>query len=358
MKYIALTVMISLTAFQLHAQEEKGITVNWNAYAELYYSYDFNKPVDHNKPPFLYSHNRSNEFNLNLGYLKGSMTGERVRANLALAAGTYINANYSSEPGVLKNIYEASAGIKLSKKENLWFDIGIMPSHIGFESAISKDCWTLTRSIMADNSPYYETGAKLSYTTKNEKWFLSGMILNGWQRIKKPDGIDKPSFGTQVTFKPSPNVLINHSSFFGTDHPDSTGQYRIFQNLYSVISFSSSWGLTLGFDYGLEKQPKPGESWYQWYSPVAILRFQPSPQWAFAGRGEFYEDAKGVIIPVANSNGFSVSGYSLNIDHMPAKWVSVRLEIRTLLSQAPIFVKGDETVNNNTSISFSTAVSF
>ncbi len=358
MKNIALTVIITCAVFQIRAQEENKITVNWNAYAELYYSYDFNKPVDHNKPPFLYSHSRSNEFNLNLGYLKGSVSGERLRANLALAAGTYINANYSSEPGVLKNIFEASAGIKLSKKQNLWFDIGIMPSHIGFESAISKDCWTLTRSIAAENSPYYETGAKLSYSTKNEKWFFSGMILNGWQRIKKPDGIDKPAFGTQVTFKPSPSVLINHSSFFGTDHPDSTGQYRIFQNLYSVISLNNFWGLTLGLDYGLERQPKPGSSWYQWYSPIAILRYQPSAQWAFAARAEYYRDANAVIIQVNSPNGFSVSGYSLNIDHMPAKSVAIRLEVRTLLAKDPIFIKGDETAKNNTSITFSTAVSF
>lgn len=60
-----------------------------------------------------------------------------------------------------------------------------MPSHIGFESAIGKDCWNLTRSILADNSPYYETGIKLGYTSKNEKLYLAGMYLNGWQRIQK-----------------------------------------------------------------------------------------------------------------------------------------------------------------------------
>ena len=33
--------------------------------------------------------------------------------------------------------------LKLAKKKNLWIDAGILPSHIGFESAVSKDCWTL-----------------------------------------------------------------------------------------------------------------------------------------------------------------------------------------------------------------------
>ena len=77
-----------------------------------------------------------------------------------MAAGTYMNANYAAEPEYLKNIYEANAGIKISKNENLWIDVGILPSHIGFETAIRKDNWTLTRSMVAENSPYYESWRK------------------------------------------------------------------------------------------------------------------------------------------------------------------------------------------------------
>ena len=76
-----------------------------SGYAEVYYQYDFNKPSDNNRPGFIYSHNRHNEFNLNLGYLKANYTADRVRANLALATGTYMNANYTAEPGVLKSYW-------------------------------------------------------------------------------------------------------------------------------------------------------------------------------------------------------------------------------------------------------------
>ena len=51
------------------------------------------------------------------------------RANIALAVGTYMNANYAAEPGVLKNIYEANAGVKISNNKNIWVDAGILPSH-------------------------------------------------------------------------------------------------------------------------------------------------------------------------------------------------------------------------------------
>lgn len=81
-----------------YAQEQEKSKFNWSAYIDIYYQYDFNKPSNNNRPSFVYSHNRHNEFNLNLGYLKAGYADSNVRANLALAAGTYMNANYASEP--------------------------------------------------------------------------------------------------------------------------------------------------------------------------------------------------------------------------------------------------------------------
>lgn len=120
-----------------------------------------------------------------------------------MAVGSYMNANYAAEEGVLKNIYEANVGVKLSKTKNLWIDAGILPLHIGFESAIGADCFTLTRSMMAENSPYFETGAKLSYSADNGKWDMAILVLNGWQRMQRVEGNTTPAFGHQLTFRPS-----------------------------------------------------------------------------------------------------------------------------------------------------------
>jgi hypothetical protein len=79
-----------------------------SGYVEAYYNHDFNKPVNNTIPGFLYNFNRANEVNLNLAFIKGNYSTDRVRANIALAAGTYMNANYSAEPSVLKNVFEAN----------------------------------------------------------------------------------------------------------------------------------------------------------------------------------------------------------------------------------------------------------
>jgi hypothetical protein len=349
------TLLISLSTL---AQESKPSPLTFSGYAEIYYSYDFNKPVDNNKAGFLYSHIRHNEFNLNLGFGKAAYNTENVRANLAIGAGTYMNVNYAAEPDVMKNIYEANAGVKLSKKKNLWLDAGIFSSHIGFESAISKDCWTLTRSILAENSPYYEAGAKLTYTSDNNKWVISGMALNGWQRIKRVDGNSLMSFGTQIQFKPNNTTTLNYSTFIGTDRPDSTRLMRYFHNLYAIFNLSSKLGVTAGFDIGTEQKAKGGNDMNTWYSPVLILKYNINDKWAVAARGEYYEDENGVIISTGTPNGFKTTGFSLNLDYAPASNVLVRLEGRSLNSKDEIFIKESDIKKNDLFITTSIAISF
>ena len=332
---------------------------SFSGYVEAYYQYDFNKPADNNRPGFIYSHNRHNEFNLNLGFLKGSYNAERVRANLAIAAGTYMNANYAAETGVLKNVLEANAGLKISKKKNLWIDAGIFSSHIGFESAVSKDCWVLTRSILAENSPYFESGAKLTYTSDNNKWVVSGLLLNGWQRIKRVDGNSLMSYGTQLQFKPNANFTLNYSTFIGTDKPDSTRQWRYFHNIYGIFNVTSKFGITAGFDIGSEQKVKGSSAMNTWYTPVVILKYAPDSKWAIAARGEYYYDKYGVIIASGTPNGFQTAGFSFNVDYTPIPNAVIRLELRSLNSKDDIFTKGSGAVtNNNTFISSSIAVSF
>ena len=162
-------IVLLFTGLNCFSQQDTTVSpLTFSGYIETYYSYDFGKPSDHLRPAFLYSYNRHNEISLNLGLIKAAYEKENVRANLAFMVGTYPNANLSAEPGVLKNIYEANAGVKISRKNDLWIDAGIFSSHIGFESAIGKDCWTLTRSVLAENSPYQRFNIKrLAKNTKS-----------------------------------------------------------------------------------------------------------------------------------------------------------------------------------------------
>lgn len=336
--------------------DKKSFTIT--GYAETYYQYDFNKPTNGNLPGFIYNHNRHNEFNLNLGFFKVGYNTEKLRANIALAAGTYMNANYAAEQGTLKNVFEANVGIKLSNKKNIWLDAGILPSHIGFENAVSKDCWTVTRSLLAENSPYFEAAAKITFTTDNSKWIFSGMALNGWQRITRVNGNSLMSWGTQIQFKPSDKILLNYSTFIGTDKPDSARLTRHFHNIYGIANLSDKLGLTVGIDIGTEQKAPAAKNHSTWYSPVAIIKYTVNNKWAVVGRAEYYNDKDGVIISTGTVNGFQTIGYSLNIDFAPLNNVLVRIEGRKLSSKDKIFSDEANPVKKNVFITTSIAVCF
>ncbi len=314
--------------------------ITMSAYVEMYYSFDLARPENHLRPGFFYSFNRHNEVNLNLGMVKLNYAKNNVRGNLALMAGTYPQYNLAAEPELLRSVFEANAGVKLSKKKELWLDAGIMPSHIGFESAIGKDCWNLTRSLLADNTPYYEAGARVSYTSPNSKWYASGLLLNGWQRIARVDGNNTPAFGTQLTYKPNSTTTVNWSTFIGNDKPDSVSQLRIFNNLYAQLQLTKRFGVIVGCDIGME-QAASGDSSSTWLTPILIPRYKLDKKSYLAARWELYQDRDGVIIATGTPNGFNTMGYSLNYDHLVSPNVLWRIEARSLSSEDKVFVDAD-----------------
>jgi hypothetical protein len=336
-----------LNTINIFTQNEKISThhpeIKVSGLLDFYYVYDFNQPQSIERQPFLFNHNRHNEFNLNLGLLKLAINNIKYRANFALHTGTYANDNYASEPGLLKNIFEANIGISLNKKNNLWLDAGIMPSHIGFESAISMDNWTMTRSILAENSPYFLTGAKITYNP-NEKLEISGLIINGWQRIQRLEGNSLLSFGTQLKYSPIEKVSLNWSTFIGTDDPDTERRIRYFNNFYGQFQVSKNIGLIGGFDIGIQQKAKESDVYDTWFSPVIIAQFAVNNKIKSALRAEYYQDEKNIIIPKRTANGFRTLGLSSNFDFIPYENILCRFEARWLNNQELYF-------NNNGSLS-------
>lgn len=347
-----ISILLVFIVFKTNAQTSDSTTnLTFSGYVEAYYNYDFNKPANHERAAFIYNHNRHNEFNINLAYLKASYSQSKVRANLSLMAGTYANANLAAETGVSKNIYEANVGIKLGEKT--WLDAGVLPSHIGFESAVSKDCWNLTRGILAENSPYFESGARLTYAP-NDKWTLVGLVLNGWQRIRRVDGNNTPAFGTQIVFKPNSKTTLNYSTFIGSDKPDTARQMRIFHNLYGIFQVTDDFGLTVGFDIGTEQKAKNSSEVNVWYAPILIGKYTINDKWAIAGRIENYTDKQGVII----LNNFLINGFSANLDFAPVSNAVFRIETRLLKAKNKIFTTEKNVYDQSFFITSSLAVSF
>lgn len=359
MRSIVLFISVFFAVLKAYSQSDTTKNpIQFSGHIEAYYSYDFANPDDHERPAFMYSFDRHNEVNLNLGFIKAAYAKDRVRGNMALMTGTYSNSNLAAEPGVFRNIFEANAGYQLSPKKNLWVDAGIFSSHIGFESAIGKDCWNLTRSMLADNSPYFESGVKVSYTNESGRWFLSGLFLNGWQRISRVYGNNTPAFGHQVTFKPNAKLVFNSSSFIGSDAPDSTRMMRYFHNFYMQFQVTDKLGFIFGYDIGAQQKMKNSDAYNIWYSPVLIIRVSPNQKFNIAARAEFYHDRNGVIIFTGTPNGFETFSASINTDFLLSPNIVWRIEARTFSSRDAVFMENKGVSKTNHALTTSFAIQF
>ncbi|GMQ25431.1 porin [Algoriphagus sp. oki45] len=333
-KRILVFALITLSQWSFSQEaEDKPQFFSFSAFLDLYYGYDFNEPLSKKRLPFLYNHTRHDQPAVNLALISGSFQKDRFRANLGLQQGNYASDNYADEPAALRWISQANFGVALDQDQKVWLDAGVLPSRIGFESAISKDNLTLSRSLIAENSPYFETGVKLGWQ-KSETWYFALLYLNGWQRIRAIPGKNVPSFGTQANFKPNSNLTLNWSTFLGTDQPLEAGTYLYFSNMYADFSLGNRWKLVAGVDVGKRTQADAADR--NWWGLSAIARYRFSDGFMGAIRYEYFGDPFQAIADSGGNLGVETSGFSLNLDKQIGQWSLLRAEGRWLDSQVPL----------------------
>jgi hypothetical protein len=323
------TILLSLIClcFQnMNAQDTLNFHIS--GALDMYYGNELGESGNE-RPDFLYNHHRVNEFALNFGLIKFSVDNQHVRSNIGIMTGTYPERNLASEPAVFRNIYEANAGVALNKASNLWLDAGIFPSHIGFESAISGDNMTMTRSLVAENTPYYLSGAKLNYAP-NDKLNLGLTVCNGWQRIRKSEEKldNSPAIGTQISYTFNENVSVNWSTYLGYDEMKSLKTKRFYNNFYTNIKATDKLKFIVGFDIGRDSEKYKGGLKYDnyiWYAPVLITQYAWSPKFRTAFRIENLKDDYNII-----SKYEQIYGYSFNLDYEPYPKALIRLEYRNI----------------------------
>lgn len=317
--------------------------VHFGMFVDTYYSSSAYKPASRDRQ-FLTQIARDREFNINLAHLEASVDEKRLRGRVALQFGTSVMANYQNEPSTgrysnqvsVRNIQEAFVGYKLADK--LWLDAGVFFSHIGVESWISQNNWNYTRALMADNSPYYSSGAKLTYEA-TANLTLQFLVLNGWQVITPPNR-DK-SLGTLVAYTISPKFKISHSLFAGNVADEGLSpQYRFYSNLilqYSPLQFLQ---FALSADVGMQRYTSTGADKF-WYTGAISTRYIINPHWSTAVRLEYMLDQSEVLNSTGTAHGFQVGGLTTGIDYAPEEAYRLRLEYRNFFSRDAIYKFSD-----------------
>lgn len=328
--------------------------ITLSGYIDTYFVYDFNKPPSGDRPYFV-SMARHNEMTVNLAYLSLKYSSSRLRAGFTPGFGTYMNANYVNEPGTLKNIVEASAGVKLWQNKSIWVDAGVFNSPYTNESAISKDHLAYTRSFAPEYVPYFLAGVKLTMPL-SEKWNAYLYLVNGWQQIQ--DQNKGKSLGTQLEYRPSSAWLFNWNTYVGSEESSSNPEFRTryFSDVYFIYT-KEKWSATGSIYYGV--QQRSGASSAAWWQANLIGQYSLSKNLSIVGRVEYFNDPEEVQInPITNVSGFTSFSTSVGINLKVTEHALFRVEGRTFLSDKNVYERNNEPVNNSNLIATNLTVWF
>jgi len=328
-----------------------------SGYTEAYFVKDFNQTQKGERQAFYYNYNRNKQLHFNQSSLKFKVSSPKIAMNLALHAGSYVQDNYASESKFSKHILEANINVALNDKKTIYLTAGIIPSHIGFESSVAFDNWNLTRSLLAEQSPYYETGLKFTYQP-NEKYEFATLFLNGWQKINPLNIKGIRSFGSQFKYIPNAKVNFNWSLFAGSESRGEFSDFRIFNNFYSQINLNKSWRILAGFDFGMQQKYQQADEYNFWYSPIFITQFSFNDKLKAAIRFEHYQDKNNVIVAMPSNAVFVVNGLSFNTDYFIMPNLLFRMELRGLYSSSNTFQSDVGSIKNNRFFATSMAYKF
>ncbi|MCC6246081.1 MAG: porin [Gemmatimonadaceae bacterium] len=324
--------------------------VRIGAFVDGYFAWDMGQPRTRDRSfvggaPFTTQPARHNEFNINLAYADITVDAPTYRGRFALQAGTSVQANYSGEvtvgevsgPTLSRMIQEASVGVALTDK--LWIDGGIFYSHVGMESWVSRDNLTYTRSLVADYSPYYQSGVKATWTPTS-RFVAQVHVINGWQNISETN--DGKAAGARLDYLPSSRTTL---SAYNLVSDELRGRFRTFQGVGAKHSMGS---VTLmgQVDAGTQSRSTVGSGTAAWYGWTAIARVQHRPHVALVVRAEGYHDPDQIIVSTGRSGvgsprddnpALRALGVSLGVDLSRAKRALWRSELRGWHNRLPVF---------------------
>ncbi len=295
-----------------------------NGDIELFYNFNSDKKVT--KIPFLVSYNSIHSLQINL--IRFSITNSKpsnYRFVTSFMSGTYAYENLYNEMDLLKYIDRLYVGFKLSEEKNSWIDVGVLPSHIGYEANYGKDNFLASRSITADNTPYFETGIRYSYSSENNKFSFNLNILNGWQNITYQIYEQFPAFGHQITFKPHLNLTLNSSSY--VSYIKNFGYSRLFHNFFMELNLKKL-KIVSGLDLGYQKNI--------WWSTYLLAQCVFNSSLSVAFRAERYSDTHNIIITNTSKN-FDTFNTSLGLNYALAQHFVLKSECRYFIANKDIF---------------------
>ena len=366
-------------------------------FADAYFSLNYNSP----KPQIggndvIRAFDSANGFSLAWAGIDISHPAEPVGGSLALRFGPsakrYSASCLSAKCDVdyrLENVKQAFASWRPGGGNNpVTIDFGKFDTIYGAEVAESQDNLNYTRGVLYWlGQPAFHTGLRANAElTRNLN--VRALVVNGWNNTV--DNNSGKSFGLQATahaartdshdwfsvsvgylggperddtvpvtcpagsvFAPSSSTGCSVSTAPGAasgtlERPvTNTSGWRHFVDLLLTSDPTEQLHLVLNASYGHERTRKSvlssGFVGKSWLGAMLAARYTFADQFAAAGRVEVYHDRDGATTGAVNGlpiTQATIETYTLTLDYLPTKHLTLRLDNRLDASNKKIFPKG------------------
>lgn len=338
---------------------ESALTLS--GYLETYYGFNFNRPSN-NLTNFRAFDNRHNALTLENVAVDVAWAGPRVYSRIALQFGstpaTYYQASEpanagaagaaTSDPSVLRNIQQAYAGVRPSKRVPIFFEGGIFLSSIGFESLAIRDNWHWSYSPLFFALPFYHSGLHIGADVAPGHT-LKLAVYNGWNNVT--DNNREKSLALLYDYAPGRRFGLGVVYFSGVERPTGAAEGRAWRHLVNVQVKGAPirrLGLATNLDAGLEPNAF-GLS--RWFAGALSARVELFPWLFLAARGSYVAEARAasaagvaapILLPYASDGPrqwLAAATCTLDLRPVPDH-LAVRLEYRHDRARQPVFFEG------------------
>ncbi|MEW6731028.1 MAG: porin [Acidobacteriota bacterium] len=323
-----------------------------------YYGYNFNRPVG--RVNLLRAYDViSNSFSLNqaglvIEHAPNVEAGRRFGARLDLMYGqapesSQGNPNNELRPQAFRNIFQAYGTYVLPIGRGLTVDFGKFSSSLGLEGTYTKDQINYTRSLLFNVLPFYHFGFRATYHL-NDRFTMTHWLVNGINQSEDFNGFKSQALILNI--KPVKSISLNLNYYTGLESRDSNpilnpgfptlptdairpvprGRTHI---LDSYFTWTVNDKLTIAGegDYVITRT-FPNSAPVHITGGAAYLRYQFTPKFALATRGEYVSDRNGLFSGVSQS----LKEITLTAEYKAAYGFLVRAEYRRDFSNQPFFL--------------------
>jgi hypothetical protein len=305
---------------------------------DTYYGYNSNHPPNRQNNLRNFDVN-TNQFGLNMIELvadKSVDTTNRVGYHVAVGFGQAMNMVNASEvgPGAIpgSSISNFDQYLKEGYMEymapigkGLQINVGKFVTPAGAEVIESKDNWNYSRSLLFSWAiPYFHFGASAKYAF-SPKFAVTGYVVNGWNN--SIDNNTGKTAGFSAAWTPNAKFSIIETYLGGPEQANDNSDFRHLTDTVITYNPTAKLSLMANYDYGHEAigtaQLKPFTV-AKWSGLAGYIKYAPNDRWAFALRGEYFDDNQGWSTGTAQE----LNEFTATVQRMISSKIITRLEFR------------------------------